>query len=283
MTTDQYTYRAANAIPNDEPDITILTVDQFAQERGIGKRHAYTLLHRMAAEQHAEATIPTGQRDRVLEILYRSNDSIPESRMLMQALQDEGYAIDGHDAVKTLWSLQKTGHVKFRERQNPKYLYGIRLTDLGKAEGRRLTTKPKAIKEVVIEEVSVVEEPPVPSWTVVTNVGPDQQDEAYDRVAEHIAKVAANAALLQQEIDDLGAGKPEPQPIVPWIASNMGGWPSMRDVRDRARKVTKIREAAALLEEVGEDDAVLALLDKITFTPLEEEVVALLRFLKEAE
>jgi len=122
-----------------------------------------------------------------------------------------------------------------------------------------------------------------PSDVVITSVGPDQQDEAYAKVDEHIAKVVENARLLQQEVNDLGAGKPEPQPIVPWFAGNMGGWPAMRAIRDRHNKAVKIKAALALLEEVGEDDAVLALLDKVTFTVLEEEVVQLLRFLKEIE
>jgi len=161
-----------------------------------------------------------------------------------------------------------------------------------------VNTKPSVEEPLDHPDLAAIFEP------VVTDVGL-QQDEAYDRVAEHIAKVAAGARKLQEEINAMGAG-PKPgnsgpgsdedwgptvteqpvqpkEPAVPWFPGNMGGWPSMRDVRDRHNKAVKIRAAAALLEEVGEDDTALALLDKITFSLLEEEVVQLLRFLKEIE
>ena len=131
---------------------------------------------------------------------------------------------------------------------------------------------------------------------VVTNVGPDQQPDAFDIAREHVKRVAANAALLQQEVNDLAAltvtssdeftlATPDNQPMVklPWIKGSMGGWPAFRDIRERALKATKINAAAKLLEEAGEDEIALTLMDKTFFGTLEEEVVKLLQHFGEIE
>lgn len=287
---DDYTMRAANALPHRDRDPIDLTVESIMAERGVGKKRAYAIVRELSAARYEDAVVPTNQRERVLAMLWRADGSVADSKLLMEALQQEGYAIDGHDTTKVLWSLQKTGHVKFREHQSPKYLYAIRLTDLGKADGRKYATNGKTVPvqaEVAEETPDVFN--PQQGWI---EEAPEVRDESTVTVEEDgsitqhtrvVTDFVVAATALQQEINDLGAGAPEPEPTVPWVRGNMGGWPTMREVRDRARKVTKIREAAALLEEVGEDDAVLALLDKIEFTPLEEEVVQLLRFLKEIE
>jgi len=276
VTTDNYTFRAANALPNGEPDLTTLTVDQIAKAKGISKRYAYAVLRR-AQEAKMDVPIPSNQRELILTLLHQSGDQVRNTDILCMVVHDAGSKLPPHDVTKTLWSLQKSQYVRFRERANG-MLYGIKLTPEGrKAAEALLHRDDNELLPTDAGTMSTVEE-------VITNVGPDQQADAYDLVEEHVKRVAANAALLQEEINAMGAGPalPEQQdPPVPWFRGNLGGWPSIRDVRDRHNKAVKIKAALALLEEVGEDDAVITLLDKITFTPLEEEVVQLLRFLKE--
>jgi Fe2+ or Zn2+ uptake regulation protein len=275
-----------------------MTVDQIAKARGVTKRYAYSILRKAQAAK-MDVPVPTNQRELILTILHRSGDYIRNTDMLSEAVHETGSKLPPHDVTKVLWSLQKTQHVRFRERANG-MLYAIKLTAEGKKAAIKLTTDhlfepdDNELLPTDAGTMSTVEE-------IVTEVGPDGQDEAYARVDEHIAKVVEGARKLQEEVNALGAGPkpgnsgpgsdedwgptlPEQQdPPVPWFRGNLGGWPSIRSVRDRHLKAVKIRAAAALLEEAGEDDTVLALLDKITFTPLEEEVVQLLRFLKEIE
>jgi hypothetical protein len=132
--------------------------------------------------------------------------------------------------------------------------------------------------EVVVEpgdhpDIAVTFEPQV------TNVGPDRQRDALDIAREHVKRVAANARLLQQEINDRGAGAPVVQP--PWIV--LSEWPEFSKIRARAVKATKINAAAKLLEEAGEDEIALTLMGKTDFTTLELEVIKLLRMFEEIE
>lgn len=242
-------------------DITTLTVEQIMRDRGIGKRYAYTLLRREQAKR-MEGHVPQNQRDLILTILAQDT-SIRNTNELSEAIHATGSKLPPHDVTKTLWSLQKSRYVRFRERANG-MLYAIELT----SEGRAAAAK-REIKEVALAEVSVVEEPPVPAWTATIEqpVPPPSYDELLPLVEE-----TYNASAPAQ-----------PDPAVPWFRDNMGGWPSLRAIRDRYQKAVKIRAAAALLEEVGEDDTALALFEKVNFTPLEEEVIQLLRWLKEIE
>lgn len=251
MTHDQYIQRAANALPHRDPDAVAVTVEDIMRERGVGKRYAYSILRQMATEQYAEAEVPTNQRERVLAILYRSDGSIPNSRDLMLALQEEGYAIDGHDTTKVLWSLQKTNHVKFREHQNPKYLYAIRLTAQGKADGRKYATKPK--HEPVEEALEAIPFDELPEGMSIY---------AEPTTVELSVPVQAETVPVQR--------------AKPWTL-DMEGFPAFREIRDRARKAQKLTEAAKLLEEAGEDEMALNLIGKTEFTPLEEEVIEILK------
>jgi hypothetical protein len=72
-----------------------------------------------------------------------------------------------------------------------------------------------------------------------------------------------------------------PQVDLPWFRGNLDGWPAFRDVRDRAIKAKKLNVAAKILEEVGEDEMALRLMDKTMFSPLEKEVIDLLERFKE--
>lgn len=218
------------------------TVEDIMRERKVGKRWAYAILRQQTEEKATQAPVPHNQRERVLEILYRSDGYIRDSRMLNKALHDEGYEIDGHDTTKVLWSLQKTNHVKFREHQNPRYLYAIKLTDQGKTDGHRLVTKaPPAPPEP--EPPAVVEEQP----------------------REEAVSLAVAAVVV-----------PEEQEIIPVPAEpslSLASYPAINDLHERSLKAQKLAEAARLLEEAGEDDIALNLMGKTEFTALEREVL----------
>jgi hypothetical protein len=278
MTTDNYTFRAANALPNDEPDITTLTVDQLARERGVSKRYAYALMRRAQAAK-MDVPIPTNQREMILTILYRSDGYIRNTDDLSAAVHESGSTLPPHDVTKTLWSLQKSQYVRFRERANG-MLYAIKLTPEGKKAAKAVLRPVVDDNELLPADagtMSTVEEiePPVVRDESTATV---EEDGSVTRHTRVVADFVVEGGPVITEV----LTQPD-EPAVPWFRGNMGGWPSMREVRDRHLKATKIKSALALLEEVGEDDAVLSLLDKITFTPLEEEVVQLLRFLKEIE
>ena len=208
-----------------QPDrLVMMTVDQIMREQGVGKKRAFMIRRRLSEEAHDEP-VPNNQRERVIDFLQRKK--VRTSNDLTRELQGEGYAIDDHDATKVLWSLQKTGHVKFRERPHG-LLYAIRLTEAGADYETTSSVMPKAYVDEGFELI--------PDIHVITR---------------------------------------------PWIKGNLGGWPAIRELRDRARKNTKLTQAAKLLEEVGEDDIALDLMTKTSFTSLEEEVISLLEAFEE--
>lgn len=242
---DRHIHRSANAVPNDDPSIESLTVDQIMRDRGVGKRYAYQILRQMTEDLHADVQVPQGQRDRVLSVLYRSDGKMKNLTLLVEALHQDGFKIDAHDTAKTLWSLQKTGHVKFREHTKPRTLYAIRLTDEGWAAGRDLNT----IKLEVPAEPTIFEE-----------------DE----------EVPVIITELPTEITVDIRGRP-------WPKGDLTDWPAFQAIRNRAIKAKKLNAAAKLLEDVGEDGLALTIMAKTEFTNLEEEVIRLLQHLGEIE
>lgn len=233
--------------------MTELTVDQIAAERGITKRWAYEVLR----QQHeAEALpVPANQREAILTLLFR-DDTIKTSYDLTQALHHNGHSLSAHDTTKTLWSLQKTGHVKFRERQKPRFLYAIKLTDLGRNEARDLmlrdaTEQQEAATEAVLDEL--VDEGLV------------------EEVIQVDAEIAEEEEVPVLNTDDYVLMS---QPIT-------ANHPAIADVRDRARKAKRLATAAQILEEVGEDEMALTLMGKTEFTPLELEVIDILEHMQE--
>jgi DNA-binding transcriptional ArsR family regulator len=300
-----------------------LAYEEGVQEQAvIAKRLIEAGFEAISAERIGQILRAHSGRDRILRFLAQA----PEGQTFTVRDLAQNLSIDAGRIMYTLDGLAKRHLVTFRNVRNDGVNSGDHKTKIDIALDKRarrsaavasvmgrLETPPTLVpfadqaaadarlheaeavftakpSEVVLNEISVVAEPPVPSWTVIEIVGAET-------IAEAEAKSALQRArLLQQEINDLGAGAPqtvknsdlrlgapEPEPVTPWGDHAMLGWPLLRAIRDRHNKAIKIKAALALLEEVGEDDAVLALLDKVTFTPLEEEVVQLLRFLKEIE
>ena len=237
-------------------------------EKGVNRRRAYAMLREQKSAEIDTSNVGQGQRIAVMTCLIAHPESGRDAPVLLAALHDAGIKIDMHDTVKTLWALQKTSYIQFRERGG-RSLYAIKITDAGLAWAASL--KPKFNYDIEV--------PPEPVM------------EMAEKASEEALRVFRNAQAFQKEIDELGAGKPlaladEDNPDYikrPWIKGNLGGWPEFRDIRDRALKATKVNAAAKLLEEAGEDEIALTLLAKTEFTPLEEEVVDLLRRTGEIE
>jgi hypothetical protein len=244
VTNDAYIDMSANAMSHGpEPSIESLTVDDIMRERKVGKRYAYEILKRLSEEQNLATAVPDNQRERVLAVLYKTGAR--DTNALKDALHRDGYEVDGHDTTKVMWSLQKTGHVKFRERQSPRMLYAIKLTDKGRQDGRKYLNGKKR------------EDPPTEERSPV-NIDADR--------------------ITPPE--EYAVSQPEPEPVVDrpaayWV-DHPEEWPAINDLRERAAKAQKLGAAAKILEEVGEDDMVLALMGKTEFTPLEREVIDIL-------
>jgi hypothetical protein len=122
----------------------------------------------------------------------------------------------------------------------------------------QLKRKPRA-KDIS----SVAEEQPAP--------------EPVEQPAPEPASAEEPAVIEEVKAEKLNGGAPP----APWIRGNIGGWPALRDIRDRARVARKREQAAKLLEETGDDELALQLMEKSSFTELEEEVIHLLKMFGE--
>lgn len=215
-----------------------MTVEQVEQTAGVGRKRAYRLL-RESALAAADADIPTGQRDRVLATLWRFA-GIRNAADLLARLHADGFSIDGHDVAKTLWSLQKTGHVRFRESRSGRGLYAIALTELGA----------NVADAIVMAEAwpgaapAPAEAPPEPP---PAEVEPLRIDVGASDSGSHIR-----------------GWRPGPD------------FPEIRNALERARTSRALQQAARLLEEAGEYDMALDAMAKAELTPLQAEVVRLI-------
>ena len=293
---DRYIFNAANAVP-----ITMaqklaaldvageMTAEVVAQRLGISKKWAYALLRQRNAAEIAQdiASIPTKQRDQVLLTLYKhGSHNIHE---LAADLHKDGSKIDGHDATKTIWSLANTGHVRFRERQAPRTLYAIRLTEKGKNAARSLANgiAAAAPEPLANPEAQVITD----TWNDNLNLGPwPEPDTALEAVEAQAnedlaAAIESYPVLTEHQQDAIDNALLANANLIerPWVTGSLGGWPAIRDVRDRAIKSQKLNAAAKLLEEAGEEEIALSIMTKTEFNALEAEVVALLLVLGELE
>ena len=217
-------------------------VAQIMVEKGVNRRRAYAMLRAQKSAEIDTSTVGQGQRIAVLTCLIMFPESGRDATVLLDALHRAGVKIDMHDTVKTLWALQKTQFVQFRERGG-RSLYAIKITDEGLEAYGEMTTPP-AIQEVA----------------VLSNV------------------LALANDVIVQEAERPAVEQEESPP--PWAVAFGNQWslgPALSDLLRRWDRATKINAAARLLEEAGEDEIALSLMTKTDFSPLEEEVIDLLR------
>lgn len=235
---------------NTVPPKSNEAVAQIMAERGVNRRRAYELLRAEKAAKVDTSNIGQGQRIAVLACLIANPKSGRDAAVLLDALHDAGLRIDMHDTVKTLWALQKTRYVQFRERGS-RSLYAIKVTGEGVAAYERMTTPPDH------RDPAHLIEAPVQEVAVLSNV------------------LALAEDVIEQEEEIMEAPPPPP------ININMYEWPALYALRERALRATKVNAAIRLLEEAGEDEVALTLMGKVEFNQLEQEVVNLLKIMGE--
>lgn len=227
-----------NIPPKDNP-----IVERIMRERGVGKRRAYRLWKERQAQAIDISDVGSSQRMAVMAALINVEGANGSVGALVDTLHHEGVRIDAHDATKTLWALQKQRWVTFRERANGD-LYGIRVRPEGYEGYRAQYQNGKA----VVETVEAVIEPEV--------IEPVEPDPLIDKARAIFADIEEERRLL---------------PI------DFTRYPLIHRLRERAEKAEKLNTAARILEDAGETDIALAVLEKAGMSPLEGEVVALLK------
>jgi hypothetical protein len=229
-------------------------VTRIMAEEGVGRRRAYEIARQRRAAAVDVSSVGPGQRVAVMSCLVAEPDAGKDAAILLDALHRAGVKIDMHDTIKTLWSLQKTRYVSFRERGG-RSLYAITVTDAGRDWLRSATTTPM---------VEAVEE--------VAHAPQEEIEGTVDISGPSVPVVEVDEPVIEPPVDG----------DLPW-GPGIARWPAIRAVRDRAVRATKINQAVKLLEEAGEEDIALTLMGKTEFTELEEEVVSLLRIMGEIE
>lgn len=238
-------WRANDSIP----PVSNQSVAEVMKERGVGRRRAYEIIRRETADNIDTDSVGQGQRVAVMACLIAHPETGRNSGLIMEVLHENGVKIDIHDVNKTLWALAKTNFIRMRKRNNPRSLYAISMTPEGIAAYENMTRR--------------------------------------NGRSEEARQVTAQA--IQQEVNAPGAGKPFTDEEIDEIVEDLHlghlnpyPWPNgmgdaFRAVRERALRAAKINAAAKLLEEAGEYDIALNLMSKTDFTPLEQEVIDILR------
>ncbi len=291
-------WKKDNTVPprnNDE-------VARIMQEEGVTRRHAYSILRRRSEESVDISTVSEGQRVAVLGTLINDHASRKDVHSLIEELHAIGVKIDGHDVTKTLFALQRQGFVRFRERNQPRTLYAIVVTNAGLDAwaARKPSDSLRSIMAVQEAEASVaLDESPEGAHTAKPSdnhaLFVDPNGRVWDPVEDRDPRVVSaieNARKLQQEVIDLGAGpenaieraRSTQQDDRPWPQGDLSSWPRFSEIRTRAIRAKKLNQAAELLQEVGgHDDAVLTIMSETEFTDLESEVLDLLTMYGEIE
>jgi len=263
-------------------------VAQIMQEEGISRRAAYRLLQKRHAEAVDVTGVTEGQRVAVMSALI----NIPEARQnvhsLLAELHEIGVKIDGHDVTKTLFALQKQGFVRFRERNHPRTLYAIVVTDAGFTAWNH-----RDGHELIVPMVPMLEEAEtVPFDELPTDMA---IKEASREVAQFVVPISRVFEEARGRAERAAAHAEEAENTIrrPWPKGELGNqtplWSQFFDLRNRALRAKKLNAAAKLLEEVGghevggHDDAVLTIMVETQFTDLENEVLNLLTLFGEIE
>ena len=248
------------------PPLDNEAVAQIMQERGVTRRTAYRI-HRRQTSAEADVTgVTASQRTSVMTALLGQPEAGKDNVELIHVLHKAGVSIDGHDTSKTLWSLQKSGWVTFRERG--KLLYAIRVTARGRgefAQQQRAPTFRVKGAEIVGDQLQVF-------------IEPDSVERAIESVEAEITVEPDPVEAAPTPVETVAFAPPREDDVVADAIAlvSLNDYPKIQALRDRHARAKKINEAVKLLEEVGEDDAALSLMGKVEFTDLEWEVMALL-------
>ena len=228
-------------IPENNPEVAAVM-----RELNVGRRRAYSIVRERRKETIDTKDIGNNQRIAVLSALALRPASGRDARELNDALHAEGVKTDMHDTVKTLWSLQKTHAVTFRERNRS--LTNIKITPDGMDLLDALVQNGQAQVEAIIEADKTEEATTLRSVDVSVGGGQRTTNDAQVTVTKMLSEY------------DLGT--------------------SLQQLLARADRAAKLEEASKILEEVGETEIAVNLLEKASFTELEKDVLALIRELQ---
>jgi hypothetical protein len=258
-------------------------VARLAFVEGLGQKE---IADRIAAQGYSPVTPDRiGQvlnahsgRDRIIRFLAQA----PESQVFTSKEIAIALSIDIARVQYVLDGLQKKNIVSFRDVRN-----GPDSSDHKTKIDIHLTRRARHSRIVM----SAMGHPPAGSMPVaaVVNAKP-----GIEEPIDHpdIATIFEEPPPVGPQPGESGPGSDEdwgptvteqPTVVLPWFKGSLGGFPVIRDLRDRAIRAQKLNAAARILEEVGEDDMVLALMAKTEFSGLEAEVITLLRHFGEIE
>lgn len=146
--------------------------------------------------------------------------------------------VGGHDVMKLLWACQKSGWITFRERKSGGY---GKVGDRPKVYAIRVTDKGYEAH------------------------GRKRLEQAADD--GHPVAVEVQAAIKESE--------EEPARRLPIL--DIRDYPLIEELGHRAALAEKLNLAARILEEAGEEDMALQVMGKTEFTPLEQDVIRLIK------
>ena len=252
-------------------------------------------------------TDPKGnQRDRVIAVLRdRANDKGYVKDADVQLIS-RLTGIPDHDVAKHLWGMQKMGLVGFSTKhvRGKTVPYRFRLTArfMQSAEAHspipnpgggtwrpvdtRVETRPMGtlerrlleVQEAEAGEAAMREAAPEPTGRPERAIEPDpgiqgpEPTEGPEEAAP-VQEIAAVVPVPQEVLDD--AESIFDARRAPFTREH---YPEVHDLMDRVDKRERVEEAARALEAAGLDDMALAALDAIPdFTPLEQEILAVVR------
>ena len=250
MTSNGTAYDRAydKTIPTDSPEVA-----RIMRERGVGRRRATHLATKAAAESIDVSDVDMSQKESVLRTIIKYEAR--NSQTLLETMNHNGYTIDGHDVVKMLWACQKMGWVTFRERkggygkhgERPK-IFAIKVTSAGYGH----------VQERAVEEVS---SPPVNGGSIAPPI-PEPEPPKPQQPVEAGGNQAHTLSLRNEEKTS---------------RIDLHDYPLVLELMKRGEKGIFLANAAQILESAGEEDLALAVMEKNQFTPLEDEVIRLVR------
>lgn len=285
-----------HALPLGNEDVI-----RIMQTESVSRRRAYRILRQRRAAEIDITSVSEGQRVAVLGILINDPEARKDVHTLLEECHAIGVKIDGHDVTKTLFALQHQGFVRFRERNRPRTLYAIVVTDAGHDAWLQRDTSLNYLE--VQTQLTEAETSVALDHGKHVNGDRDPECPLCQKENERIAAtgdprvVSAIENAMLRDLRDLGrpeeAGDQFPSPGVvwpddmvkrPWIKGDLNGWSMFRNIRDRALRARKLNAAAEMLQEAGGyDDAVLTIMAETEFTLLEQEVKQLLELFGEIE
>lgn len=261
---------------NDKiPSQSNARVNEIMAERGIGRRAAYDAARRERMGELGE-NVPQNQKDIALQALL-INGKAKDQRVLQNWMRQLGFVIDEHALTHTVWALQKSQLVRFRELSASGRLTNIKLSPLGEKKARTARDNGKSgpVEKIVTAPVRpapkvVPDVPYTPPVVKVVEPGPDKasHEAQVARLGPTVPAIAAQVPFTPAE----ALTKPTPivTPVVETKPMDLSAYPLISKLISRRKKV---EAAAEMLMEAGQEDLAMKALESIEYSEFETEVL----------